>query len=188
MRNLHKFSLIILFLVTKISFADDNMFGFALNGEPINPKCVELLQPWISDYGIIIRSIVVDTCQESNLAFEGKYNINISNDGTVGYYEDPQDGHTYFGYKVLGLTANNIYVVQHMGKLGFYRIQNSKIRHNWIDEDEDSKVLTKLSGDDSFCFVSAQIDGNIVKINRLEQESKWCGSKEYTTTYDLSNL
>lgn len=30
--------------------------GFDLNGKIINPKCINLLQPWISDRGIIIRS------------------------------------------------------------------------------------------------------------------------------------
>ena len=165
-----------------------NRFGFTHAGQPINPKCVNLLQPWMSDYGIIVRSLVIDTCQDSNLAFEGRENVSLSDDGTVSYYEDPNDGHTYFGYKVLGVTQNNIHVLQHMGELGFYKLEKMELRPYFNEEAEISTVLTKLSSDDSYCFVSARIEKNIVVITRSKRDGKWCTVDEYSTEYDLKDF
>jgi len=163
-----------------------NRFGFTHAGQPINPKCVNLLQPWMSDYGIIVRSLVIDTCQDSNLAFEGRENVSLSDDGTVSYYEDPNDGHTYFGYKVLGVTQNNIYVLQHMGELGFYKLEKMELKPYFNEQTEMSTVLTKLSSDDSYCFVSASIENNIAVITRSKREGKWCTVDEYSMEYDLN--
>ena len=171
---------------TEVSAEELNRFGFTHAGQPINPKCVNLLQPWMSDYGIIVRSLVIDTCQESNLAFEGRENVSLSNEGTVSYYEDPNDSHTYFGYKVLGVTQSNIHVLQHMGELGFYRLERMKLRPYFNEDTEISMVLTKLSSDDSYCFVSASVEKNIAVITRSKRDGKWCTVDEYVAKYDLN--
>lgn len=192
MNSFYQYMLALFLIFSKPVFAEGSsnldLFGFVHKNEPINPKCVYLLQPWMSDYGIVIRSIVVSTCHESNLAFEGREHASISDDGTVGYYENPADGHSYFGYKVLGRTANNIYVLQHLGELGFYRLEDTSIHHYFEEDIQSEKVLTKLSGSDSFCFVSARIEENTVFVTRSKRQGKWCLSDEITDTYDVSEL
>ena len=75
-----------------------------IDGEVVNPVCIKLMQPWLSekvDEPVIIRSIILDTCQNSNLAYGGQ-NPTISDDKKVSFYEDPNDGYSYFGYIFLG--------------------------------------------------------------------------------------
>ena len=52
-----------------------SLFGaskFLINNNIINPACIKILQPNLSESSeIIIHSIVLESCQNSNLAFEG---------------------------------------------------------------------------------------------------------------------
>ena len=85
--------------------------GFNLEGEIINPKCVELLQTDISENtNIIIRSVILEECQGSNLAFDGQ-DYAIEDNDTVGFGE----GHDYFSYSVLGRLENGDFLIFHGG-------------------------------------------------------------------------
>jgi hypothetical protein len=93
---------------------------FLINGKPINPMIVKDLSPWISDSGDQVVSINLLDSQKSNrYFFEGK-NLEIE-DGGVPFSvkvtlsqeaEDSLRSSEYFIYKVLGKTANGIFVLK----------------------------------------------------------------------------
>ena len=113
----------------------EKFFGFTQGESPINPKCIQLMQPSISEsseFGIIINSVIIDSCQNSNLAYEGR-DFSASEEGEVSYLEDPNDPHSHFSYKVLGRTLNNIYVLFHDGYIGLYRLEEKNIRFDFSE-------------------------------------------------------
>ncbi|MGB2580428.1 MAG: hypothetical protein WBC83_01930, partial [Minisyncoccia bacterium] len=105
---------------------DPVVAGFSVNGEAINPKCIQLMQPWISDNNFSVRQIVLEECQNSNLASEGISNI-AREENVISFYDDPKDAHSYFGYEVLGVTDTGLFVVSHSGDIAIYRIESQKI-------------------------------------------------------------
>ena len=170
--------------------------GFSYQGKAINPKCVNLLQTWISEspeYGIITKSIVIDSCQDSNLAFEGK-DYSVSENGTVSYYDDPEDGHTYFGYRVVGRTLNNVFVLFHSGYIGLYRLNETNVIFDFSKNSAKSvQVLTKLSHAWMPCFISAEIRENTLLIvkdiwDSSAPSASQCTGVSETLTFNLSDF
>jgi hypothetical protein len=177
--------------------ADKNIFlGFSHDGIVINPKCIYLLQTGISEssqYGIIAKSLIIDSCQESNLAFAGK-DYSISNHGTVSYYEDPDDRHSYFRYKVLGRTLNNVFILFHSGYIGLYRLEEQYVQFDFSKTEKKAvKVLTKLSGSYVPCFDSAETIGNKLLVIKDVWDSSapsanQCSGTKETITFDLNGF
>ena len=189
----------LLIFINALAFAGENnnadanhFMGFDYEGKVINPKCVNLLQTSISDSAIITRSIIIDTCQDSNLASEG-IDFSIKDDGNVSYYEDPSDGHTYFGYRVVGRTLNNVFVLFHNGYIGLYTLSKQKIRFDFSkNEPKLVTLLTKLSDTYTPCFQSAEIRGNTLIITKAVWDSSasqaaQCTNVEETLTFELDN-
>ncbi|MGR5308096.1 hypothetical protein [Vibrio mediterranei] len=171
-------------------------YGFHHNGNIINPKCVNLLQAWNSEspqYGIILRSVIIDSCQESNLAFKGR-DYHVSSDGSVSYYEDPDDGHSYFKYEVLGKTERGIFALAHLGYIGLYRLENQPVDFDFNYSNEQMvSVLTKLSQSWVPCFRSAQVKGNQLQVikhvwNPAASRAEQCTDTLETVTFDLSHF
>ena len=75
-----------------------------------------------------------------------------------------------------------------MGELGVYKIEERALRHYLDDREEVVKILTKLVGIESRCFVSAAAAGNGLKVTLLQQDGKWCSEPESTKVYDLGHL
>ncbi len=140
---------------------------FLLEGKVINPKCVHLLQASISEHAsIIVRSVILETCQESNLAYEGQQ-YTKNQDGTILYCEDPEDWHSCFSYRVLGRTANGIFLLYHGPTIGAYEIVGSEVTFDFLEGGkQEVHVLTKLGESHVPCFRSAQVDGNNLKITK----------------------
>lgn len=168
--------------------------GFSYKGEIINPQCVDLLQAWISEaHSIILRSVVIDNCQDSNIAFEGQ-NYEVSPDGTVYYIENPKDHHSYFGYKVLGETERGIFALLHSGSIGLYKLETKPIRFDFSkSEIQNVKVLTKLSETYTPCLISAKIKGNQLEVIKNIRNSDaprafQCEEDIEKITFDLSEL
>ena len=197
---------IIIFLILSIPigvFASDSIdapvnkfIGFDFKGKIINPKCVNLLQTWASEspeFPIITRSIIIDGCQDSNLAFEGK-EFKIQENGTVSYYENPNDVRSNFGYRVLGRSLNNIFILFHSGYLGLYRLDDRNITFDFSKQQKRKvTILTKISESWLPCFNSLEVKGNIVTIKKATFDStaprsSQCTEVEEILTYDLSEL
>tara|TARA_B100001123_G_C14938289_1_gene878627 strand:+ start:178 stop:780 length:603 start_codon:yes stop_codon:yes gene_type:complete len=174
----------------------NDLRGFIYKGAIINPKCVNLLQTWSSEssaYGIINRSIIIDSCQDSNLAYEGR-DFSVGKDGTVSYYEDPRDAHSYFGYKVVGRTLNNIFVLFHSGYIGLYRLEEQEITFDFSQKTKKSVlVLTKISGSWTPCFDAAETRGNALIVRKgvwdsSAPRSSQCTEATEELTFDLRNF
>ncbi|CAE6900989.1 hypothetical protein ACOMICROBIO_GDFFDHBD_01518 [Vibrio sp. B1REV9] len=172
------------------------VYGFHHNGNIINPKCVNLLQAWNSEspqYGIILRSVIIDSCQESNLAFKGR-DYHVSSDGSVSYYEDPDDGHSYFKYKVLGKTERGVFALAHSGNIGLYRLETQPVDFDFNNSNEQMvSVLTKLSQSWVPCFESATVQGNQLQVEKhiwdpAVSRAEQCSEKLETVTFDLSHF
>lgn len=172
------------------------VFGFRHNGNIINPKCINLLQTFESEspeFGIILRSVIIDSCQESNLAFKGR-DYHLSSDGSVSYYGDLDDGHSYFKYEVLGKTERGVFALAHSGYIGLYRLESQPVDFDFNYSNEQMvSVLTKLSQSWMPCFRTAQVKGNQLQVikhvwdpaaSRVEQ----CSEKLETVTFDLSHF
>ena len=171
--------------------ASNKNHGFNYKGQAINPNCVNLLQTWSSENAnTIIRSIIVDTCQESNLASKGA-DFSSKEDGTIYYYEDPDDRWSYFGYKVIGKSSEDIFVLQHGRSIGLYRLEHKTVSFDFSVNKLDSvRVLVKLSEADIPFFQSAEIVGNQLMITKKVWDdeaprARQCTSTEKTITFKL---
>ena len=144
-----------------------------IDGEVVNPACIKLMQPWLSentDSPVIIRSVVLDTCQNSNLAYDGQ-KPTISDDKKVSFYKDPNDGHSYFGYTYLGKTSKGKNYIYHNGTIGVYTItKENMITDLQKNTSKRVTVINKLG--DSFvpCFRSASIkdDTLVIKVKKYD--------------------
>ncbi len=140
-----------------------------IDGKAVNPACIELMQPWLSEKSndnVIIKSVVLDTCQNSNLAFKGR-EPTVNDDGTISYYKDPDDGHSRFAYRYLGKTSKGIHYIFHNGNIGVYSITNEKIISDLQkNTTRNVTVINKLG--DSFvpCFQDGVVknDNLIIKV------------------------
>lgn len=180
----------------KVDPAKTDMAEFSHNGEPINPKCLNLLQPWLSESpesSIIIRSIVIDTCQSSNLAYSGA-NFTVDESGYVSYYEDPDDSRTLFKYKVLGVTSDDVFALYHLGAVGLYSIREQTLNFDFYKEQvRKVKILTKLSETWMPCLKSAYVeyDKLVIEWHEFlpeEPRPSQCGGKVKKESFNLKHL
>lgn len=141
-------------------------------GEIVNPACIKLMQPWSSeslDSTVIIKSVVLDTCQNSNFAFNGQ-KPTIDDNGTVSYYEDPTDAHSYFAYRYLGKTSKGTSYIYHNGTIGAYIItQENIIKDLQKSTTKSVSVISKLGDLFVPCFQYAVVknDTLIVKVKKF---------------------
>ncbi len=98
--------LLLLSLGISSAFAENN-HGFLYQGEPINPACVAMFNSSEADFPYI-SSINLNVCQRSNAAFKKT----MQNKNVYYFYNNGKnidDGS--YGYKVVGKSKNNIYVL-----------------------------------------------------------------------------
>ena len=146
-----------------------------INAKVVNPACIKLMQPWSSENAnspIIIKSIVLDACQESNLAFKGQNPV-LGDDGTVTYYEDENDVHSRFSYRYLGVLSNGRHYIYHNGTIGVYSISKEDIVIDILKNATKSvSVINKLGDSLVPCFQSSVIknDTLVVKVKKYNPE------------------
>ncbi|MDO6496928.1 hypothetical protein [Photobacterium sanguinicancri] len=181
-------------LANEANLLVDAQNGFTYKGKVINPKCVQLLQPSVSENtAIITRSIVIDTCQNSNLAFEGlNYSINAM--GGVEYIEDINDPHTRFSYQVLGKLSTNVYALYHLGTVGIYSYEKESVLFDFTTNERQSVyILTKLSESFMPCFKAGNIAGGYLKITKSKWDSNapkanQCLDSDEALSFNLSDI
>ncbi|MGL1932213.1 MAG: lysozyme inhibitor LprI family protein [Desulfotalea sp.] len=146
-----------------------NLHGFTYNNNIINPKCVNLLQPDLSEKAndsIIMQTIIVDTCQESNLAFEGQ-EYEVTKDGAINYQDVPGDPYSAFSYRVIGRAKNGVFVLFHNGKVGLYRLFEEEIKFDFASTSSRVvKALSKLSETWVPCATNLSVKGNDIYITK----------------------
>lgn len=137
----------------------DTINDFKIDRQVINPACIKLMQTWESEHSnVIIRSIVLENCQNSNVAFSG---IEAYKNGETSYCEDPNDGHTCFEYKYLGKTDDGTYFLFHQGYVGAYLISKETLTDELkVEKKKTVHILTKVGDSLIPCFEKATVDKN----------------------------
>jgi len=144
----------------------------------VNPACIKLMQPWLSERAnsiAIIKSVVLDTCQNSNIAFKGQ-KPTINDEGTVSYYEDPKDVYSYFAYRFLGKTSKGIIYLSHKGTIGAYTITKESIITDLQKNTRKSvSVINKIGDTVMPCFKDAIIENDslVVKSYRFDPSKQY---------------
>ena len=80
----------------------------------INPRIVEALTTWVSDYGMLIPGINLADANDSDRFFVHKIKVGSGSTPWVGYETDP-DKHGYtegFYYQYIGRTSSGVHVVR----------------------------------------------------------------------------
>jgi uncharacterized protein len=160
----------------RLQTLNPDFYGFTFNGKPINPECVSLFNDSL-DGNIIVASIYLNSCVESNAAFSGKYAF-VDRKGAVKYYRKASDSWErndgFYSYRVLGKTDNGTFVLKTLsnwnGSLTSANLLLLKIKDIQLStpDTEGKHVLTSVSllefvGDYSahlLCDSSIKINGN----------------------------
>lgn len=162
--------LIVFLLFSNFAYAQNQKIpeSFKINGEYINPKCIEQLSTWISETdNIIIQSVVLETCQNSNLAFEGK-NTFYKEKNKIGHRGNLDDPHDDFFYSYEATLPDNKHILSHGGSLSLYKITNKRLGFSVLNNDyREVHVLSKIAEIGFFhCFQNATVSENRLIVNR----------------------
>ena len=150
--------------------------------QPINPACINLTSPGLSDKGVIIRSIIPANCQNSDRAYPGQHPKHIS---TLGFCY--KDGRAEFCYKNIGRTKSGLDVISTAYNPGgdSWFLDWRVYRYN-KPQGTSQKVLTLLkitptgTSRSSNAVVNLHISGNMLMGDyffKKGQHKKWDLSK-----------
>jgi hypothetical protein len=176
--------------------AAEKFYGFTVNGEPVSPVCLEHIHPWLSDTDIIIRSIILDDCQDSNWAFA--YNpIRIDGDvvSTVikGKVDSEVESST-FSYEVVGRTDNGMFILMlpANSEIAAYSITEQTIKSDLLDpRPARKKILTQVSRSFVACLEKAWVKCNTVFVRKHVRDEnaprpEQCTPKMETVSREVS--
>lgn len=178
------------------SRAEDRFFGFTLKGEVINPLCLEHIHPWYSDGVIIVKSLILDYCQESNWAFADspiEVQGNVVSTKVKGAIDSEVTSST-FSYEIVGRTDNGLFIAILAGnsEIAAYRIDEQVIRSDlFAPRPETVHMLTQVSLSTVDCLRKAWVKGNTVFIEKNVSDdsaprSQRCTPKTETQHYDVT--
>jgi len=161
--------------------------GFNLAGKAINPVCLSKMAPWISDTAIIVRSIVLETCQDSNWAFNDSP-VKIKGDTVSTEIEGES-----FSYEVIGRTTSGVFLVSQSGEEIFaYRIDVAQVKDDLLKgKARPAHVLTALGQGFVPCFLSAKVVGDVLVVQKQVSDlhaamPNRCKSKIETVQYPIA--
>jgi len=136
--------------------------GFNLHGQAINPVCIHKMRPWLSDGGIIVRSIVLENCQNSNWGSHGD-SITFDNDSVSAIIEGEA-----FKYRVIGKTTTGLFVLLTTNNyITTYRIEEQIIQPDVLKpQTEKVHILTAIGDSWVPCLSQARVQGNKLIIEK----------------------
>lgn len=144
--------------------ASDALRGFSLYDKAINPVCIKNMLPNVSDSGIIIKSIVLEACQESNWAHYK--NLTVTDDVVTAEMEKES-----FSYQVIGKTKSGDYVLKLSGnKIAAFRISEQLTPPNY--NSDKTHILTVVSESFVPCLKSVKLEEDKVLIEQNEYDPK----------------
>lgn len=172
--------------------AAEKFYGFTVKGEPVSPVCLEHIHPWLSDTDIIIKSVILDYCQDSNWTFA--FNpIKIDGDlvsSRIKGEEDSEIESATFSYRVIGKTDNGMFILELPGnnEIAAYTITEQTIKSDLFDpKPEKMQILTQVSLSFVFCVDKAWVKGNTVSVQRhVRDDNAHCTDKVETVSYDVA--
>lgn len=186
---LKRFALVGAILMASLSqaHAAEPFKGFNLAGKAINPVCLSKMAPWISDTAIIVRSIVLETCQDSNWAFNDSP-VKIKGDTVSTEIEGES-----FSYEVIGRTTSGVFLVSQSGEQIFaYRIDVAQVKADLLEgKARPAHVLTALGQGFVPCFLSAKVKGDVLVVQKQVSDlnaprSDQCKSKIEMVQYPIA--
>jgi hypothetical protein len=177
------------------SEADEKFFGFNLDGKVINPLCLEHIHPWYSDSTIIVRSLILDYCQDSNWAYDD-YPVEVK-DGVVSIKlkdrVDSEVSSSTFSYRIVGKTDNGLYIARLAeNEMAAYTIEEKTLATELFDrKPEKVHVLTQVGLSFVPCLQKAWVAGNKVFLtknvyDRDAARDAQCKPQLETLSYDVS--
>lgn len=190
--------LVLLFVSAVIteSKAEDQYFGFTLAGKVINPLCLEHIHPWLSDSTIIVKSLILDYCQDSNWAYEDNPTTvdgNVVSTKVKGAI-DSEVTSSIFSYEIVGKTDNGLFiaVLPQNSEVAAYRIDEQTIKSELFNpQPEKVHILTQVSLSLVLCMNKVWVKGNkvFVEHNVVDENAArpdMCTAKLQTDSYDVS--
>lgn len=190
-------ALVVLFLAASIgcSHADEKFFGFNLDGKVINPLCLEHIHPWYSDNTIIVRSLILDYCQDSNWAADNDA-VEVKGDVVSIKLNDSADSGTSsstFSYQIIGKTTNGLYIARlPENEMAAYTIEEKVLATELFDRKPDKvRILTQVGLSFVPCLQKVWVEGNKVFLtkNVYDQDAAHadqCKPQIETVSYDVS--
>ncbi len=132
--------------------------------------------------------MIVDTCQDSNQAFEGA-DAKVDEDGTLYFYDDPTDGHSYFGYRVLGKIGNDAFALFHGGYVGLYRLYEKEVDYDFLTVEKGrARILEKISQSWMPCFESGTVQGDVLVVRKRIWDQNASRSSQCTKNYETLEI
>ncbi len=172
-------------------FATEMLYGFNIDGYPINPVCIYKVYPSPSEKNMIIRSIFIQECQNSNFGFhEGDISVQNNTVSTT------VNGKTV-KYEVFGRTNDGIFIIMLDGNImAAYTLDDHFIISDFLERKKRvsiSKALTVVGYSFIPCFKVARVYGNIVVIesnvyDASAPRAEQCKEEICVNTYRLSGL
>lgn len=187
----------VLFLAASIGHgqAEEKFFGFNLNGKVINPLCLEHIHPWYSDSVVIIKSLILDYCQDSNWAFND-YPVKVDGDIVSIKLKDGVDSEvssSTFSYQIVGKTDNGLFIARlPENEIGAYTIEEKTIKSDLFAPNPDKvHILTQVALSFVPCLQKAWVEGNKVFLtkNVYDQDAPradQCKPQIETVSYQVS--
>jgi hypothetical protein len=176
--------------------AVEKFYGFTVKGEPVSPVCLEHIHPWLSDTDIIIKSIILDYCQDSNWAFA--FNpIKVDGDlvsTVIKGKEDSEVESSTFDYRVAGKTDNGMFILElpANNEIAAYTITEQTIKSDLFNPQPSKEhILTQVSLSFVFCVERVWVKGNTVFVEKHVRDenaprSEMCTPKMETVSYDVA--
>lgn len=176
--------------------ADEKFHGFNLDGKVINPLCLQRIHPWVSDGVIIVKSLILDYCQDSNWAFADnpiRVDGNVVSTLVKGEVDSEIESAT-FSYEIVGKTDNGLFIaiLAGTGDIAAYRIDEQVIKSDlFTPNPQKVRILTAVAEAHMDCMQKVWVVGNKVFIERNvvnETGPRYarCKPQVETLSYDVS--
>ena len=149
-----KYYLLVIILTLKIQtcWAKDQLHGFSTSNEPVKPVCIHNIFPALSEKNFIIKPIILEDCQKSNLGFHSD-KIQVS-DNVVSAKTSAE----IVQYQVIGKTTDNIFIIFFKGNIAAYEIKKELIKTNLLGDHKETKHILSVIG---YSFVPCFKKGKI---------------------------
>jgi hypothetical protein len=175
--------------------AAEKFYGFTLDGKVINPLCLEHMHPWLSDGVIIVKSLILDDCQDSNWAYDD-YPVEVKDDVVSIRLKDGVDSEvssSTFSYRIVGKTDNGLYIAWLAeNEIAAYTLEEKTVKSDLFDPKPDKvHILTQVALSFVPCLQKARVEGNKVFLTRNVYDrdaprADQCKPQMETVSYEVS--
>jgi len=175
--------------------AEEKFYGFTLDGKVINPLCLEHMHPWLSDSVIIVKSLILDYCQDSNWAADDNP-VEVKGNVVSTKVRDAVDSEvtsSTFSYEIVGKTDNGLFIARlPENEIAAYTIEEKTIKSDLLKPDPDKvHILTQVALSFVPCLQKAWVEGNKVFVTKNVSDqyapgADQCKPAMETLSYEVS--